>query len=57
MPPLEKHLPTREAAKDVVNGYRGTHREEVHLTTEDFRKPAHPQAIALACEAAAAHGW
>lgn len=45
------------AGEPVLAFNAGTHRDVVHMRTEDFRRLVNPSIVSLAREAVARHGW
>jgi Ala-tRNA(Pro) deacylase len=62
MPPLGPlygfavYLDSTLAAQDTIAFNAGTHRDEIHMRTADFRQLVQPQIVSLVREPAA-HGW
>ncbi len=51
------YLDSALAGEPVIAFNAGTHRDVVHMRTEDFRRLVNPSIVALAREAVARHGW
>jgi Ala-tRNA(Pro) deacylase len=45
------------AGEPVIAFNAGTHRDVIHMRTEDYRRLVRPSIVSLAREAAARHGW
>ena len=51
------HLDSALASEPVIAFTGGTHRDVVHMRTEDYRRLVQPTLVSLAREAVARHGW
>ena len=51
------HLDSSLASEDHIAFNAGTHRDVVHMRTDDFKKLVHPDIVPLAREAAMRQGW
>ena len=63
MPPLGPlynipvYLDGMLAGQEALSFNGGTHRDEIHMTTAEFRRLVDPRIVSLAREPATAHGW
>ncbi len=63
MPPIGNlygmpvYLDSSLAGQDTIAFNGGTHHDEVHMTTAEYRRLAEPQVVALAREATLERGW
>jgi Ala-tRNA(Pro) deacylase len=54
---MRVYLDNSLASEDMIAFNGGTHRDEVHMRTADYRKLVDPTVITLARQAASRHGW
>lgn len=54
---MRVYLDSSLAGEDTIAFNGGTHRDEVHMLTADYRKLVDPTVITLARQAASRHGW
>jgi Ala-tRNA(Pro) deacylase len=63
MPPMGNlygmpvYLDSTLAEEEVIAFNAGTHRDVVHMHTDEYRALVHPMVISLAREAVMRHGW
>jgi Ala-tRNA(Pro) deacylase len=63
MPPMgnlygmDVYIDSSLAAADTIAFNGGTHRDEVHMRTADYRRLVKPAVVSLAREAVMRHGW
>ena len=63
MPPLgglygmQVHLDSSLLGQEMIAFNGGTHRDVIHMRTEEFRRVAEPEIVSLVREPMAAHGW
>jgi len=63
MPPMGNlygmpvYLDSTLAEEDTIAFNAGTHRDVVHMRTDEYRALVHPMVISLAREAVMRHGW
>ena len=53
---LPVYLDSSLAAEDLIAFNAGTHRDEIHMRTAEFRRLVHPTVVSFA-RVEAAHGW
>ncbi len=51
------HLDSSIAAEEIIAFNAGTHRDVLHMHTDEYRALVHPTVVSLAREAAMRHGW
>ncbi len=51
------HLDSSLAAEEMIAFNGGSHRDVVHMHTDEYRALVHPTVVSLAREAAMRHGW
>ncbi len=54
---MSTYLDSSLAAEETIAFNGGTHRDVVHMHTDEYRALAHPVVVSLAREAAMRHGW
>ncbi len=54
---VKVYLDDSIAGEDMIAFNAGTHRDEVHMRTADYRKLANPAIVSLAREPVMRHGW
>jgi Ala-tRNA(Pro) deacylase len=54
---LPVYLDSSLASEPMIAFNAGTHRDELHMSTAEFRRAVEPQIVSLAREAVLRHGW
>jgi Ala-tRNA(Pro) deacylase len=54
---LPVYLDSSLAGEETIAFNAGTHRDEIHMRTADFRQSVHPAIMSLGRMEAAGHGW